>query len=147
MTDNTGWTTVTHKKEKKEMLGKQIIKKNNNSYYQEKTTILRKRYKPINKKTAIREGNIINIKRSNPDAHRLYKISEERENFTHKKISFSFRTELKKERISKNMTQEELANAINVKKNIIIGYENGTIIPNIVIISKLKNILKISKKK
>ena len=61
--------------------------------------------------------------------------------YLHKKITHQFKTELVKARNKKNLTQEQLANLMHVKKNIINKYEQGNIVPNNIIINKLRKIL------
>jgi len=140
--DDSGWTVVS-KKQKIKKNNKKITQPKFDNYYQDsQPTILKKKYQKLDKNTAMRRGLITSIKKKkNSNGQRFYKIDQENENFTHKKLSYNFRMQLMKARTSKNITQDKLAQIINVKKNIINNYENGSIIPDHTIIYKLERAL------
>lgn len=46
-------------------------------------------------------------------------------------------------RLHSNLTQEQLANQINEKKNVINAYENGNVVPDNKVLNKLRNKLNI----
>ena len=50
---------------------------------------------------------------------------------------------LQQARTKANMTQENLANKLNVRKNVITEYECGTCVPDNKILNKLRNIFNI----
>lgn len=55
----------------------------------------------------------------------------------------AFRDRLKEARLSKKMTQEQLAEKIGVAKSTLTGYEKGHSEPNLNTISKIMNVLKV----
>ncbi|UKJ88559.1 multiprotein bridging factor type 1 [Theileria orientalis] len=69
------------------------------------------------------------------------KIENETESFHVERVSFAFRTALQKARMAKNLTQLQLARAINESETLIKEYENGTGIPNGQIVQKLNRAL------
>ncbi|XP_955532.1 multiprotein bridging factor (type 1), putative [Theileria annulata] len=69
------------------------------------------------------------------------KIENENESFHIERVSFAFRTALQKARMAKNMTQIQLARAINENETLIKEYENGSGIPNGQVIQKLNRVL------
>jgi len=152
--DNDGWTIVKNNKKKNKNKKKKVEEKKKK--VEEKTssapdyddwdkpTILRKRFKKMNINVATRKGLTTSVKKKYPDGQRLYKVEQENEDFSHAKVSHSFKIELMRGRLAKKMSQEDLAKAINVKKTIIIDYEKGTIIPEQSIISKLRKVLNIN---
>jgi ribosome-binding protein aMBF1 (putative translation factor) len=68
----------------------------------------------------------------------LKKLDEDHENTKHKTISNSFKKVLQQERMKAQMSQKDLATAINVKSTIVQSYEQGIGIPNSQIISKME---------
>ena len=79
--------------------------------------------------------------------HKNRKLENETENFKHEHVTHEFKIELQKARLAKNMSQQQLANRINVKQTIIQEYENGKAIPDNNIISKINNILGVKLRK
>ena len=61
--------------------------------------------------------------------------------FTNKKIDEKFSVKIRNARNSKNMTQKELAQRINVKPAVINEYESAKALPNPKTINKLKRTL------
>lgn len=61
--------------------------------------------------------------------------------FKNKKISQSFSVNMRNARNSKNMTQKDLAQKINVRPNVINDYESGKAIPNPKTLNNIKRIL------
>ena len=72
---------------------------------------------------------------------KLTKIDNETENFKIEKVSLKFKKELQKARLSKKMTQKELATKLNVQPKVINDYESGKATPNIQLIVKMDRIL------
>mmetsp|Transcript_35276 Transcript_35276/g.140192 ORF Transcript_35276/g.140192 Transcript_35276/m.140192 type:complete len:81 (-) Transcript_35276:1195-1437(-) len=60
----------------------------------------------------------------------MAKLDAETEDFHHKKVSTSMAQDIQKARLSKKMTQAQLAQRINEKPQIINDYEAGRAIPN-----------------
>jgi putative transcription factor len=79
--------------------------------------------------------NKINI---NPN---LKKIEKEEDTFKIKTVSMNVSKKIAKARCDKKMTQKELANAIYLPFKLIQDYENGTAIPNHVVLNKIEKIL------
>ena len=136
--DNQEWTVVSYKKKKvkkkktKPILSDNVIKSNNNSMQDWDRIVLKKKSnKSKNVKTTA-------YKKNYTEAHL---IDDNPDTFKHKKITHQFKTELIKARNKKNITQEQLAKLMNIKKSIINKYEQGTTIPNNTIINKLRKIL------
>ena len=71
---------------------------------------------------------------------KLRKI-ENSEETSHPKVSFSMKMKIQKARMEKKMTQKELAQAIQVKPQVINEYESGKAIPDSGIINKLQRAL------
>jgi len=69
------------------------------------------------------------------------KKAEENEIKVPPKVDFELKKALMQARVSKKMSQKELANRLNVPVNTIAGYENGKIIPNNAFIVKMERIL------
>lgn len=89
--------------------------------------VLRKRVTPINKVS--------------PEVSHEVKIERE-EIGTHEKVSVSLAKTIQQARIAKGYkTQKELANAMGVKVDIINGYESGKIIPDTIVMQKLRKVL------
>lgn len=83
------------------------------------------------------------IKQKNPNS---VNIKLETEDIPLKTISSELSQQIQKARLDKNMTQKQLAVAINEKVNIIQSYENGTAQPKYQIINKLSKVLGVSLK-
>mmetsp|Transcript_35277 Transcript_35277/g.140193 ORF Transcript_35277/g.140193 Transcript_35277/m.140193 type:complete len:133 (-) Transcript_35277:1111-1509(-) len=71
----------------------------------------------------------------------MAKLDAETEDFHHKKVSTSMAQDIQKARLSKKMTQAQLAQRINEKPQIINDYEAGRAIPNQQIIGKIERAL------
>ena len=65
------------------------------------------------------------------------------DSFKNKKISSDISKKILQNRNSKNLTQKQLAQLINVKPSVINDYESGKAIPNPSILNKLKKIIDI----
>ena len=134
--DNQELTVVSYKNKKvkkkktKPILPDNVIKSNNDMQDWDRIVLKKKSNKSKNVKTA--------YKKNYTEAHL---IDENPDTFKHKKITHQFKTELIKARNKKNITQEQLAKLMNIKKSIINKYEQGTTIPNNTIINKLRKIL------
>ena len=113
-------------------------------------TIIKKKH--VNKESitkATREGNTtIKDKNKNLDViHKNIKLDQSTEVDKHKKISIEQSRLISKTRLEKKMTQAQLANLINEKKEIINKYECGQAIIDNKIINKINKALKINIKK
>ena len=113
-------------------------------------TIIKKKH--VNKESitkAKREGNTtIKDKNKNLDViHKNIKLDQSTEVDKHKKISIEQSRLISKTRLEKKMTQAQLANLINEKKEIINKYECGQAIIDSKIINKINRALKINIKK
>jgi len=128
--DDQEWTVVSHKKKKVKKKKTKPILPDNSMQNLDRIILTKKSNKSKNVKTA--------CKKNYTEAHL---IDENPDTFKHKKITHQFKTELIKARNSKNITQEQLAKLMNIKKSIINKYEQGTTIPNNTIINKLRKIL------
>ena len=97
------------------------------------TIVLRK---PVTKKSQVHNG----IK----EIDKVTKIANDNESVSHKTIGIENGKNIQKARIAKGFkSQKDLANALNIKPNIIVEYENGKAIPDNNILQKLRNLLKI----
>jgi len=108
--------------------------------------------KHVNKESitkAKREGNTTSKdKTKNLDViHKNIKLDQSTEADKHKKISIEQSRLISKTRLEKKMTQAQLANLINEKKEIINKYECGQAIIDHKIINKINKALKINIKK
>jgi|UniRef100_A0A6C0CZ04 putative transcription factor len=56
-------------------------------------------------------------------------------------VTHNFRLALQNARMAKKLSQEQLAQKIGIKKDIIQSYESGRAIPNAVYIQKMQNAL------
>jgi putative transcription factor len=96
-----------------------------------------------NKKTAVAsgggEGDVETVKKhANMDAMRKLENSEET---SHKRVSFDMKRKIQKARMDKKMTQKQLAQALQVKPQIVNEYETGKAIPDSNLINKMQRIL------
>jgi|TARA_B110000208_G_C11795290_1_gene439303 ribosome-binding protein aMBF1 (putative translation factor) len=62
----------------------------------------------------------------------------------HTKITIELRTKIQQGRSSKNLTQKQLANAVNLPVSVISEIESGRAIYNHVHINKIKRFLKVN---
>lgn len=98
-----------------------------------KTIILRK---PIEKQQQIQTIQEID---------KVTKIANDSESLSHKLIGSENGKIIQKARIAKGFkSQKDLANALNIKPNIILEYENGKAIPDNKILQKMRNLLKVN---
>ena len=56
-------------------------------------------------------------------------------------LQLDTRKMIEKSRLGKNMSQQQLANTLNVKVDIIKNIENGSLKPNPQLLNKLKSLL------
>jgi len=76
-----------------------------------------------NIKKTLGQKNIV-LKGNNLDLHKL-KIENEQENFTINKIPKILSKEIAEARNSKKITQKDMANRLNIQKDVINNIENG----------------------
>ena len=109
--------------------------------------VLVKKYTPADKKqvvvSASRRGETVSVKKnnSNPEYQHLKKIENEEETFKHATVSLSLSKQIAQARNNAKMTQKELDQRLNLPPNTIKHYEQGTIIPNKVVINNIKKVL------
>ena len=72
---------------------------------------------------------------------RLNKLDNETENFNIKKVDDNLKKAIQQGRAGKKMSQVQLANALNVKPDVIKSYENGTAIPDNRLINRMQRTL------
>lgn len=113
----------------------------------------------FSKKEQIQRGQTETVKKystgnSNPSSSNLNarKLDEETDANSHKKDSMDFRQQVQQVRLALGLTQlgltqQQLAQKLNVKQEVIRDIENGTAIKNSALNSRLKRILKIGKTK
>ena len=117
--EHQDWNDVVFKKKQSNTLTNDDIRKSN--------------YKTKQKITS----NTFN----NANNQKLYKIDNESESFEINKISLSLSKQIQKARLTKKLTQKELALQSNVSIKIINEYESGKAIPNNAIKMKIQKIL------
>ena len=71
----------------------------------------------------------------------LKKIENEEETFKHKSVSLSMSKKIAQKRCSMKLTQKDLAFKLSLPEKIIKDYENGSAIPNHIIINKIEKII------
>lgn len=70
------------------------------------------------------------------------KVESESEELSHKKVGVSLGKQIQNARVTKGFkTQKDLANAINVRPEVINSYEGGKAIPDNAIMQKLRRVL------
>ena len=86
-----------------------------------------------------------NIPHKHVELSNTVKLDNDFDNLQHKRVSLSLAKQIQQARIKKGFSsQKQLAVAINVKPEIINHYENGTAIPNNIILQKLRKTLNCS---
>lgn len=94
--------------------------------------------KPKNTSNNVDSNGKPKRKLSDKEIH-LLKI--ENEEVEIKKISLTTQKKIQQARLSKKMSQAEVAKQINVKQSVINEYENGKAVPNNNILGKLEKVL------
>jgi putative transcription factor len=115
-----------------------------------KTVILRKRdanvIREVQKKNDAgknkQEANKMNSNKLEKDTNST--INEDVD-YKHQKVSSDLSKRIQKARTEKKLTQEQLAKLLSMNVGIIKSYENGTAIPNGVVLSRIKRALNITK--
>lgn len=69
------------------------------------------------------------------------KLDDETEDFRHAKVGTDFKKALMQARQKKNMTQAQLAQQCGVKSSVINQYEQGKVVPEQALISKMNRVL------
>lgn len=113
------------------------------------------RAKPPNKEDALKnakrdgfvsvESRVPGYEREN--SQKLKKIEDQDEDFRHERVNLCVGKKIMQSRSEKKMTRVALANAINIKENILQDYENGKAIPDNGILRKISNCLQIDLRK
>ena len=90
-------------------------------------------------------NNKTNVKKLDNNTQKLMKIEKKADNdeLKHERISNKLRTQIIQVRNSKNLTQKQLANSINMPLQKISDIESGKAIYNAKDINKIKRYLKI----
>lgn len=70
--------------------------------------------------------------------HKNRKLDQETEVLSHEKVSLSLSKKIQQARLTKGMSQKDLATKINVKPNVIQDYESGKAIPDSKILRNIK---------
>lgn len=71
----------------------------------------------------------------------LKKIENEEETFKHKSVSLNMSKKIAQKRCEMKLTQKDLAFKLSLPEKIIKDYENGSAIPNHIIINKIEKII------
>jgi ribosome-binding protein aMBF1 (putative translation factor) len=109
--------------------------------------VLVKKYTTTDKKQAVlsasRRGETVSVKKnnSNPEYQHLKKIENEEETFKHATVSLSLSKQIAQARNNAKMTQKELDQRLNLPANTVKQYEQGSIIPNKMVINNIKKVL------
>mmetsp|Transcript_2558 Transcript_2558/g.3786 ORF Transcript_2558/g.3786 Transcript_2558/m.3786 type:complete len:142 (+) Transcript_2558:77-502(+) len=98
---------------------------------------------------ARRAGAVVTEKKysagSNKSTHapaiNLKKLDEETEKLEHSRVDRTLSQAIQQARLSKKMTQKQLATMINEKPQVVNEYESGKALPNPQIISKIEKSL------
>ena len=92
---------------------------------------------------ADRRGETVSVKKNNtnPEYQHLKKIENEEETFKHVTVSLSLSKQIAQARNSAKMTQKQLDQRLNLPPNTLKQYEQGSIIPNKVVINNIKKVL------
>lgn len=69
------------------------------------------------------------------------KLDAETEDFHIDKVELDVRKRIQQGRQEKKLTQKELAQAINVKPQVIAEYESGKAVPNAMLLGKMERVL------
>tara|TARA_B100002051_G_C16547852_1_gene540966 strand:- start:138 stop:497 length:360 start_codon:yes stop_codon:yes gene_type:complete len=102
--------------------------------------------KPKSSNDAVQRGyTTTSVSKKNPSFSRLKKIDTEELNVI-PCIKKNTAQIIQKSRLSKKMTQKELANKINEKPQIISSYESGKAKPKPEILQKIRRVLEIKGK-
>jgi ribosome-binding protein aMBF1 (putative translation factor) len=113
----------------------------------EPKVLVKSHYSVTDKKQAVlsasRRGETISVKKNsgNPDYLHLKKVENEEETFKHATVSLSLSKQIAQARNNAKMTQRDLDQRLNLPPNTIKQYEQGTIIPNKVVINNIKKVL------
>jgi ribosome-binding protein aMBF1 (putative translation factor) len=109
--------------------------------------VLVKSHSATDKKQAVlsasRRGETVSVKKnnSNPEYQHLKKIENEEETFKHATVSLSLSKQIAQARNNAKMTQKELDQRLNLPANTVKQYEQGSIIPNKMVINNIKKVL------
>ncbi len=129
------WTTVDSKKKTHSKNGSQESNKNIEPQYEHQnwaaTVIHGKSSKP---------GPTQTKKTYSEEAIRLAKIEND-EPVKQKILTIESRQELIKGRVAKGLNQEKLANALCIPANLYKDIENGKVVPQSAVLSKINNFL------
>ena len=93
-----------------------------------------------NKKTLASGGGDVETVKKHPNMDAMRKL-ENSEETSHKRVSFDMKRKIQKARMDKKMTQKQLAQALQVKPQIVNEYETGKAIPDSNLINKMQRIL------
>ena len=108
------------------------------------TVVLKKKKSNINNSIG-NSNNNSNNKINNQDFIKMKKIENDSENLKNKKVDKDLCRKIQAARLSKKITQKQLAIAINEKADLINKLESGSAIHDGKLISKVKKYLNIHK--
>jgi putative transcription factor len=95
----------------------------------------------LNRSTEVNRSHVLD--RSTQEYSKAKKMDDETENVKHTQVGSSIGKRIQNARLACGFTsQKALAQAINVKPDVIMSYESGKAIPNNMIMQKLRRVLK-----
>ena len=113
-----------------------------NHYFDEMVVLRKQLNSKADKAKEMRGGNYETKPKTNNEAlAKNYKLDNETEELKHTKIDFNLSKTIQQARCAKNITQKQLAQAINKPVAIITQYENGSALPDNQILGKLERCL------
>jgi putative transcription factor len=111
------------------------IEINNNMEHQDWKQVI------LNRSTEVNRSHVLD--RSTQEYSKAKKIADETENVKHTQVGLSLGKKIQNARMAGGFTsQKALAQAINVKPDVIMSYESGKAIPDNMIMQKLRRVLK-----
>lgn len=95
----------------------------------------------LNRSTEVNRSHVLD--RSTQEYSKAKKMDDETENVKHTQVGSSIGKRIQNARLAGGFTsQKALAQAINVKPDVIMSYESGKAIPDNMIMQKLRRVLK-----
>lgn len=96
----------------------------------------------LNKKFSAQNKSHV-LDRSTQEYSKAKKMDDETENVKHEQVGLSLGKKIQNARMAVGFkSQKDLAQAINVKSDVIMAYESGKAIPDNIIMQKLRRVLK-----
>lgn len=95
----------------------------------------------LKKSSAQNKSHVLD--RSTQEYSKAKKMDDETENVKHEQVGLSLGKKIQNARMAVGFkSQKDLAQAINVKSDVIMAYESGKAIPDNIIMQKLRRVLK-----